>query len=250
MLLGVLVALLPTMALAVDLEGEARVSVGAAVDTNARRDATFLNPETDGLLSATGSVEGSATFRTSQLLGSYDIGGRKFVFFPSEDVLVQNATGEASIAAGRSFGLGFSGRGRDRRGGSRDYTDLIGAAFADFVPDASLDVRVYAGGHRFIYWPSFGYSFAATELGAIGHYRFNKQHSMLVLGEAGFRNYNSTAIANPVFDEPPPAQRRSGGRRHDQRQHRQNIDLGIPEGVTIVARAGQPFGRDHSWTSA
>lgn len=209
MVLGALVALLPTFAFAADLAGEARVSVGSGVDTNARRDATPVGPVTDAVGSATGSVEGSATFDSARLQGGYDLGGRKFVFYPSEDVLVQNGFGEASMAVGRYLGIGLSGRARDRRGGSRDYTDLAGNAFLEYVPDAALDLRVWAGGHRFIYWPSFGYSFGATELGGTGRYRFNRQHSVVVFGEAGFRTYNSMALANPALEEPPPPQRRA-----------------------------------------
>src|SRR6266567_7826626 len=41
-----------------------------------------------------------------------------------------------------------------------------------------------------------------------------------------------------------PAQGVGGGVRHGQRQHRQDEDLRIPEGMAVVAGARQPLGRD------
>lgn len=204
-----LCALFAPVAGAADLEGSARVTLGAGVDTNARRDYEQVGAETDIIGSAVASVEGAATFERAQLLGSYDGGARKFLFFPTEDVLIQAADGEASLALGKFFGVGVLARGRDRRGGERDYTDLAAHGFVDFVPDASLSLRAYAGGHRFVYWPVFSYSFRATEAGATARYRFTRQHSLLVFGEGGQRTYNANARPVPNDPEPPPPRQRS-----------------------------------------
>ena len=195
---------LPALA-AAELEGRARISAGGGVDTNARRDYDGAGAVADGLLSVQGAVEGRATFDSSQLLGSYDIGARRFFVYASEDVVVQMATAEGSFAVGRTMGFGLQGRGRDRRGGERDYTDLAASLFMDFVPDARLDLRAYAGAHRFIYWPVFSYSFAAREAGASVRYRFSRQHAVNAFGELGLRTYNATARLAPDPDaEPPP----------------------------------------------
>lgn len=206
---------LPASALPpVELEGRARVSAGAGVDSNARRDYDQADPKADGLLSLQAAVDGRATFNAAQLLGSYDIGARRFFFYASEDVVVQMASAEGSFAVGRSLGFGLQGRGRDRRGGERDYTDLAASVFMDYVPDARFDLRAWAGAHRFIYWPVFSYSFSAREAGATVRYRFDRRHSVSAFGELGLRTYNANARYRPsptppLPDEPPlPLRRR------------------------------------------
>lgn len=211
----VLSVLWSTTALCADLKGKLRVSTGAGVDTNARRDADVVGHVSDGLVSFVGEAEGRATFDSWQLSGSYEGGVRKFILYPSEDVLVQSANGEGSIAIGRFAGVGVRGRVRDRRGGDRDYSDLAASAFVEFVPDATLDVQVYGTGHRFIYWGTgstndFRYSFAAPEVGATARYRFDKRHSVVVFGELALRNYNGFAEFDPAIpeaDRPPPQRR-------------------------------------------
>jgi hypothetical protein len=207
-LLGAFSVLLPAFAAAAEFEGRARVSVGAGVDSNARRDYDQAQPVADGLLSAHGAVDGRVSFPRAQLLGAYDLGGRRFFQYASEDVLVQVGSAEASMAVGRYLGLGVLGRGRDRRGGARDYTDLSGVAFVDLVPDAQVELRAHGGGHRFIYWPVFPYSFSARELGGTARYRFNRSHSVSAFGELGLRRYNGQARPAPDLEEPPPLRQR------------------------------------------
>lgn len=210
LVVGVLWALFPVIASSAELDGRARISSGAGLDTNARRDATQenLQPVTDALVSLMVSGEGRVRFENAQLLGNYDGGGRKFLLYPSEDVLVQSANAEGSVAVGQYLGVGLQGRARDRRGGDRDYTDLGASAFLDFVPDQALDLRVYGGAHRFIYWPGFRYSFRAAEVGGTGRYRFNRQHSALLFGELGLRTYNGLAERSPEDQtERPPVRR-------------------------------------------
>jgi hypothetical protein len=149
----------------------------------------------DTVVSGLGSLEGRATFESAQLLGRYDVGARKYVLNPTEDAAAQSAEGEASVALGRSVGLGVLGRGRDRRPGSRAYSDLAGQTFVDFVPDANLSLRAFAGAHRFIYWQAFRHSFGATELGATVRYRIDRRHSLHVFGELGVRRHNAAAQA-------------------------------------------------------
>lgn len=204
-----LCAMLAWPAQAAELDGKARVTVGGGVDTNATRDYEQAGTTPDLFGAVIAAMEGSVTFEAAQLVGSYDGGARKFTFIPSIDVLVQAADGEASVALGRFIGLGVQARGRDRRGGERDYTDLAAHAFLDFVPDATLSVRAYGGAHRFLYWPVFSYSFRAAEFGATGRYRLNRNHSVLLFGEAGLRTYSATARGIPNDPEPPPPRPRS-----------------------------------------
>ena len=48
----------------------------------------------------------------------------------------------------------------------------------------------------------------------------------------------------------PPAQRAGGGIRGSQGQRRQHEHLGVPEGVPVVARPGEPLGRDRALLAA
>ena len=191
--------LVPVATSAAELDGRARLSVGAGVDTNARRE--YNDAAADGMLEAHAGVDGRALFQRAQLLGAWDGGARGFLLLPSESVFVQVANAEGSVAVGRYLGLGVSGRGRDRRGGQRDYTDLAAVAFVDFVPDTQVELRAYGGGHRFIFWPTFRHSFSARELGGSARYRFNRRHSVSVFGELGRRRYNARAMHSP--DNPP-----------------------------------------------
>jgi hypothetical protein len=208
--------LVPAASGGADLEAHARVSAWGLIDTNARReyDAGAL----DVVASALGSIDGRATFEASQLLGRYDVGARKYALNPSEDAVAQSAEGEASVAIGRSVGLGMLGRGRDLRPGSRAYSDLSAQAFVDFVPDAALSIRVLGGAHRFIYWQGFRHSFSATEFGATIRYRIHRQHTVHLFGELGLRRHSASAQARD--DTVPPdsgtvATRSLGYRRSD-----------------------------------
>jgi hypothetical protein len=191
--------LLPTAPFAADVEGSARVSLWGLVDTNARRE--YDGGEIDLLASALGAVDGGITFESARLMGRYDLGARKFARNGGEDALVQAAEGEASLAIGRTAGVGILGRGRDRRGGSRSFSDLGALAFLDFVPDATVSIRASGGARRFIYWRVFRHSFAATEMGATARYRIDRLQALHVFGELALRRHNANAQAREV----PPA---------------------------------------------
>lgn len=210
LLLAVLV--LPGGARAADTEGALRLTSRLMVDSNAPRD--FHSPQTpaplpDLALSLLAAGEGRITGESLQLVGRYELGGRKYVRYPSEDVLVQAGAVEGSMALGTQLGVGVEGRGKDRRGGSRDYSDLGANAFLEFVPDVRLALRIRAGAHRFVYRPDATANFGGSEVGFLGRYRFDRRHSVSLFGEYGARRYGVQAR--------PPEEREglSLGRRQD-----------------------------------
>lgn len=204
--LGALVAtaLLPLAADA-EVSGSARLSTGIGVDSNARRDYDQVpgGTQADAFAFATGGGRLQLTGEKASAWGDYDLGVRKFFQLSSEDVLVQSLAAEGSLLLGRSWALGLDGRGKDRRGGDRDYTDLGASAFVDLAASRNLDLRAEAGARRFIYRPVFAYSFKATEFTAQARYRFSGRHSISLYGEFGLRFYNDDARPDPR--RPPDA---------------------------------------------
>jgi hypothetical protein len=203
---------LPGGALAADVEGSLRVTGRWLVDSNAPRDfqdEQGQTPQTDVGLSLLASGEGRLTGEQLQLVGRYELGGRKYLKYTTEDVLIQAAALEASTALGTQLGLGVEGRAKDRRGGTRDYSDLGVDAFLEYVPDVQLALRVRAGAHRFVYRPDSRANFGNPELGFLGRYRFNRRHAMSVFGEYGARRYGAEARL------PPEREGDSLGRRKD-----------------------------------
>lgn len=202
------IALLWTAPAAAEASGALRLWVGSGLDSNARRDftspSTEVRPEADGVVSAIGSGEGRVQGEASQLNGALDLGVRKFLQLPSEDVFISSGAVDGSVALGRYFGLGLGGRAKDRRGGDRDYSDLTGEAFLELVPDRSLQLRLRGGGHRFLYWNRIEYSFAATELGALCRYRFDRRHGVFLFGDLGLRRYQGLTNQDPELEDPPP----------------------------------------------
>ncbi|WP_224372236.1 hypothetical protein [Hyalangium versicolor] len=203
---------LPGGARASDTEGALRLTSRLMVDSNAPRD--FHGPETpaplaDLALSVLAAADGRITGESLQLVGRYELGGRKYARYTSEDVLVQAGALEGSMALGTQAGLGLEGRAKDRRGGSRDYSDLGADAFLEYVPDVRLALRIRAGAHRFVYRPDSRANFGGSEVGFLGRYRFDRRHSLSVFGEYGGRRYG--VEARP----PPERQGLSLGRRQD-----------------------------------
>ncbi|MGZ3458794.1 MAG: hypothetical protein ACXU86_09830 [Archangium sp.] len=198
---------------AADVEGDLRVTGRLMVDGNAPRDFTKGRTAADtsdlalGLLA---SGEGRYTADRWQLVGRYDGGGRKYMAFPGEDVLVQAAALEGSFALGSSLGLGVESRAKDRRGGSRAYTDLAASAFLEYAPDASLSLRLRAGAHRFLYRPDFSASFASPEVSFLARYRLDRRHSFTASGEYGSRRYNAS-VQSPPRTTPEWTGRREDG---------------------------------------
>ncbi len=202
-------ALASAPAAAAELGGQLRLSVNAGVDTNARRDFDQAEGEAEGnrrgaepdmVASVVAATEGVLQAERARVTGSYDLGIRKFMRLPLEDVFIQSAQLEASVALGSIFGAGITGRVKDRRGGSRDYSDLAGAAFLELVPDAKVSLRFQGGGHRFLFPSSIPYSFKATELALTARYRFDKRHALFAFGDMGFRAYQAAAIVAELPD--------------------------------------------------
>jgi hypothetical protein len=203
---------LPGGAHAADVEGSLRVTGRVLGDSNAPRDfrdAQGPQPDPDMALSLLAAGEGRVTGERLQLVGRYELGGRKYVRYATEDVLIQGAAVEGSMALGTQLGLGVEGRAKDRRGGTRDYSDLGASAFLEYVPDVRLALRVRAGAHRFVYRADSQANFGGPELGFLGRYRFNRRHSLSVFGEYGSRRYGVEA------ELPPESEELSLGRRKD-----------------------------------
>jgi hypothetical protein len=198
---------------AAGVEGSVRVTGRLLLDSNAPRDfrgAQGQQPEPDMALSLLASGDGRLTGERLQLVGRYELGGRKYLRYTSEDTLIQGAAVEGSLALGTQLGLGVEGRGKDRRGGTRDYSDLGADAFLEYVPDVRLALRVHAGAHRFVYRPDSRANFGGPELGFLGRYRFDRRHALSVFGEYGSRRYGVEARPPPEREDLSPGQRKDG----------------------------------------
>lgn len=199
-----------TSASAAEFQGRARLWLGPAIDTNAKRDfvSEELSPQSDLFLFGLGQLEGILRLGENvRLIGSYDVSGRKFLFIPTEDTVVQAAQLEATVSFLKYFAFGLAGRARDRRGAERDYTDLVGGAVLDFLPSASVDVRAQVSAHRFLFYNRFAYSFWGPDGTLTARYRINRRHSVSLFGSFNARTYNGDARARPGPEgaEPPPA---------------------------------------------
>lgn len=198
---------------AADVEGALRVTGRLGVDTNAPRDFSdgqAASPDPDGAFSLLAAGELRLTGESSQLVGRYDAGARKYLGYSSEDMLVQALALEGSLALGPVLGVGVEGRAKDRRGGSRAYTDLGASAFLEYAADVRLALRLRLGAHRFVYRPNAAVNFGGPEFGVVGRYRFDKRHSLVVSGEYGARGYGVDARPQPGVT-PSRSQRREDG---------------------------------------
>ncbi|WP_369945938.1 hypothetical protein [Vitiosangium sp. GDMCC 1.1324] len=198
---------------AADVEGQVRVTGRMMLDGNAPRDFTKGSTSADTsdlVFSLLAAGEGRYTADRWQLVGRYDGGGRKYLGFPSEDVLVQAAALEGSLALGSSLGVGVEGRAKDRRGGPRAYTDLAASAFVEYAPDVQLSLRLRAGAHRFLYHRDFSASFGSPEVGFLARYRLNRRHALTFSGEYGSRRYQDS-VRYPPGTTPEWTGRRQDG---------------------------------------
>lgn len=198
-----------------ELDGDLRLWVGTGYDSNATRSfvradgANAHEAQPDVAISALGSAEGRLRGERGWLAGGYDLGVRGFLRLPSENVLIQSAALEGGLALDRKLALSLDARGKDRRGGARDYTDLLTGAALAYVPDPAVELRVRGGAHRFLYWIDLPYSFSATELGFSARYRFDRRHSVVAFGDLGLRRYMGLTHPNPDVDDPPEPTRRA-----------------------------------------
>jgi hypothetical protein len=179
-----------------ELKGTARLSFGAGADSNGHRDYEQLGTQADAFAYASAFGRLDYLAQQARAVGEYEIGARKFLQLLSEDVLVQSGTVEGALSLGPSWSIGLEGRGKDRRGGSRDYSDLFGGPFVALAAGA-WDLRLRTAAHRFVYRPDFSYSFKAMEVGLTGQYRLSRRHTLLLVLDAGIRNYNADARPNP-----------------------------------------------------
>ncbi|WNG14711.1 hypothetical protein [Cystobacter fuscus] len=189
---------------AADVEGRLRVTGRLLWDGNAPRDFSqrgISRDTSDGVFGLLASAEGRYTAERWQLVGRYDGGARAYLGYTQENTLVQAAALEGSHALGELLGLGVEGRAKDRRGGGREYTDLAASAFAEYVPDARLALRLRLGAHRFLYRPDSAANFGGPELGVLARYRLDRRHAFSLTGEYGARRYDSFARLPPA--EPP-----------------------------------------------
>lgn len=203
-----LVLLTAATARAVEPRGRLRLVVGPGVDSNPRRDFTSSGISTvpDMFLAGFVQAQGALLFDRVHVSGNYDISGRKFLITaPSEDTLVQNASLDVLWAAHRVLDVGAMLRGRDRRGATRDYTDLGADALLAFLPDEHLEVRAHAGGHRFLFWNRFATSFFGPAFGGSVRYRFDKRHSAWASGDYEPRTFNAIRVLPPgsPAEDPP-----------------------------------------------
>lgn len=194
--------------------GQGHFWVGPGFDSNASRDFVTQGRYTSGDFFgyALFSLEGRLAWERARLTGSYDLGTRKFVFLPSQDSLIQSAQLEGNVALGRVFGLGLSLRGRDRRGASRDYSDVLGLLAVDFFPDPKLDVRLTLGAERFFFWQRSSYGYAAPQGQLAARFRFDRRHSVSASGGYGHRFYDGVVNDHP---DTPDDESAAGTRRAD-----------------------------------
>lgn len=201
-------AMLLPLAAAAETSGGLRLSLGGGYDSNARRDYESVGAQGDGFAFLTGAGNLLLNAGRGQAAAAYELGMRQFFTLSSASVAAQSATAEGLFLLGPSWAVGLAGRGKDRRGGDRDYSDFAANAFVEWATTRALDLRVEAGARRFVYRPLFDYSFKATEFAAEARYRFDRRHSISLLGELGLRYYNGDARADPALDPPPsPLQR-------------------------------------------
>lgn len=190
-----------------------RITGRVLADANAPRDFSrtlTLTPAPDLAFSLLAAGEGTLTGERAQLVGRYELGGRKYTRYTAEDLLVQAAAVEGSVALGAQLALGVEGRAKDRRGGSRAYSDLGASAFAEYAPDVRLALRLRGGAHRFVYRPDPRANFGGPELGVLGRYRFNRRHALSLFGEYGTRRYGVAARLPPNSERPSPGRREDG----------------------------------------
>ncbi len=199
-------------ALAAEWQGSLRGTGRLLVDSNAPRDFTdgaAAGPGSDLALSVLGVAEGRGTGERAQVVGRYELGARKYVDYATEDTLVQAGALEGSLALGTEWGVGAEGHAKDRRGGSRAYSDLGASLFAEYAPDVRLALRLRGGARRFVYRPDHTADFGGLELGALGRYRLTPRHTLSVFGEWGSRRYGP--LARPFLGVSASPGRRQDG---------------------------------------
>ncbi len=196
-------AILLPLAAAAETTGNLRFSTGAGFDSNARRDYDSVGREGDAFAFLTGAGHLQLADHKWRAAADYELGARKFVSVQGTDVLAQALAAQGLRMLGPSWAIGLEVRGKDRRGGERDYSDLAAAAFAEFAASRALEVRAEAAARRFIYRPLSSYTFTAAEFAAQARYRFDRRHSIALVGELGLRFYGDEVRSDPAVEPNP-----------------------------------------------
>jgi hypothetical protein len=198
---ALLLSLAASSAAAAEWEGQARLWVGPGFDSNPRRDYLSAGASTAPDFDLYGLGQLGGALRVGErftALGSYEVGGRAFLQQAGEDTLLQNAQLVLRVRATPWLVVGLTGRGRDRRGADRDYTDLTGGLTLDFVPDEHLEVGLELDAHRFLYWSRFDVSYFGPEATLSARYRFDRRHALRLFGTFFPQTYNAIALRAPA----------------------------------------------------
>jgi len=195
-------------AAAAEPAGSLRASASLGGDSNPRR--VYGPGEPDVVASVLLDAAGKLSAGPVDLSAGYAAAGRKFFALFSEDTLAQGAEAELSVRPLGSVQLAVNGRVKDRRGGSRRYSDLQSAAALRWRAVPELEVELHGGAHRFIDWAVFEYSYSSPEAGARVRFRFDRHHALSVGGDLGHRKYNALAQMETTQPDPPEIIREDG----------------------------------------
>lgn len=180
------------------------------MDSNVTRDFRQAGEQPGALLSLVGGVEGRLAWEHGWLAGTYDAGARAFAGPPGQETLVQAASVEGGLQLHPQLQLSVEGLAKDRRGGRRAYSDLVGGGVLTLLPDARVEVRLRLAAHRFLYREYFPSSFGASEGGLRVRYRLDRQQSLTAGAELGARHFRDEARLPQA-----PRGREPGPRRED-----------------------------------
>lgn len=195
-LAGVLFAsLLPGSAVAVQTQGEARVSLGSGYDSNTGHDV-------DGQAQGDGVVLGvlqlqAALFSESSVFaleGRYQLGAKKFFVVDVHDLLAQQASLQGTARAG-PWTLGLLGAVKDHRSrlGDRDYSDFSGSLLGEARP-RRWPLRFDVGAELFQYHPDARYTFAAANADLSATAPIAAHHRLTLSLDAAFRSYAEASV--------------------------------------------------------
>lgn len=190
-----LALLCPTLALAAEATGAARLSASVGADTNPGRDFGDV-PRPDAVASAMGTAEGALRSGALALNGSYALGGRTFASQQEADLWVQAADLDLAVTATPWLRVGLAGRAKDRHAGSRGraYADLSAGPFVALVPSPALALELHAEARRFLYRDAEAFSFGAGELRLLGRYRLSPRHAFSLSLLSARERYAAEAV--------------------------------------------------------
>ncbi|MFN0063584.1 MAG: hypothetical protein ACKVPX_13840 [Myxococcaceae bacterium] len=178
---------------AADWRGSARIGLSGGADTNPARDYRTA-ASTDGFfLEGRGNGEGRLEMGSTALSGRYDLAGRVFTQQFPQSLFAQGVGLDVAHSPLPWLSVLAEGRFKMRRGAARDYTDGSAGVGVGFLPSQAWDISLSANAHRFLYWPSFRYSFGAPEVSLQARWRFLPKHQLYAASDLGFRTYSGPA---------------------------------------------------------